>query len=203
MLTTKPKKRPSSVDATAPHTGEPPQKGPSGLRFRRLSKKRQTENAKAAPSGSVGSAAADCHPALQPGAEVEEASRRQQGTGSSDEPGQAGEPSSGAMRKILLRKLHVSNQHRATTGAAHVRSPEPQGSKYGAVVHDGRARHGRLQPLYDGADEAPGLHAAAERLQPGASRARGARQAPCTWQWRTKSSPAASVLRPVRGGRKP
>ena len=80
MLTTKPKKRPSSVDATAPHTGEPPQNGPSGLRFRRLSKKRHTENAKAAPSGSVGSAAADCHPALQPETMVEEALPRQQGT---------------------------------------------------------------------------------------------------------------------------
>ena len=80
MLTTKPKKRPSSVDATAPHTGEPPQNGPSGLRFRRLSKKRQTENAKAAPSGSVGSAAADCHPALQPETVVEEALPRQLAT---------------------------------------------------------------------------------------------------------------------------
>jgi len=63
--TTKPKNRPRIVDATAPQTGELPQNGPSGFRFRRLSKKRHTENATAAPSGSVGSAAADCHPALQ------------------------------------------------------------------------------------------------------------------------------------------
>ena len=54
------------MDASAPHTGEPPQNGPSGLRLRRLSKKRHTENATAAPSGSVGSAARDCHPALYP-----------------------------------------------------------------------------------------------------------------------------------------
>ena len=59
--TTAPTTRASSVAPRAPQMGLLPMKGPSGLRFLRLSKRRQAQKVMATPRGTVGSVDTDIH----------------------------------------------------------------------------------------------------------------------------------------------